>query len=182
MGRYTKPNIPFVEASHKGKRQRPTLIVLESSFTTSSEGAALAIANHMHSKFTTQSVHYVVDEAKIFRCVDDRISSLHSVDVKNSICVRICDDPSAPIGRWDSKSHQDLLSHTADLVAQLCLLYGISPRLLTYPEWQKWQKWRNKRRGGVLVQGFMAQAYWPSDYFMTLVEAHMTKYKFIRTK
>lgn len=183
MTRYSKPNVPFIEASKKGGKNRPTLIVLSSSFTTSDSGAALGIAKYWYTNHAQESHHYIVDEAAVYRCVDDsRLAVFSKNSTQNALSVHLCDDPSGTIERWDDAAHTKLLSNAADLVAGLCLFHGIRPRYLSDLELKKWRKWRLKRRGGIVVQGFMAQGYWPEDYFLTLIEAHIQKHKFANKK
>lgn len=180
MGRFTKPNVPHVEAATTGGRQRPSLIVLQSSFTTADAGAAYAIAMRMHNPQVDYSWHYVVDAAQIIRCVDDRTIAHHRPQPKHAIGIQICDDPSLSSDRWEDTPHSLLLSRTADLVAQLCLFYGIRPLYLSEAELTKWHKWRRKGRGGIVVEGHMAQGYWPDDYFLTLVKANIEKHKLLK--
>lgn len=179
MTRFNKPNVPFVEAAHKGGHQRPTLIVLQSSFTSSLSGAALAMAHHMHRSISKESYHYILDEAFVYRMVHDDRVAMYAPDSKHTIGILICDDPSGPSSRWDDRHHIGLMSKMADLVAQLCLAYGIKPRFLTNEDLSRWKKWRIKRRGGIVTNGFMNKTYWPEEYFLALVKANIEKHKAI---
>lgn len=181
MAKKEKPQVPYVEATIKGGRQKPSLIVLQSSGTSAVGGAARAIAMTFHKTNATKSFHYVVDELGAVNCVDPIMGAAHSGDNVHSIGILMCDDASTHPNRWDEQIHSLMLAQLADLVAQLCLIYGIRPRYLSEVELKKWRKWRSKRRGGIVVKGQMMLGYWPIDYFFTLVEANIAKYQYLKT-
>jgi len=178
MGGLPRPYVPFVEARVVGRKQRPSVIVLESSFTSANSGAAYALAMMYHGPRAVKSYHFVVDESTVLRMVhEDRTVYLQDPQ-KKSIAILIADDPSESPGRWDQHVHAATLSRTADLVAQLCLNWGIKPEFLTGLEKTKW--W--KKRSGIIIQGHMAQGYFPKQYFLTLVSAYIETYKLKTTK
>lgn len=179
MGKFSTPEVPFVEAAIKGGRQKPSLIVLHSSFTPTKAGAAWAIALANHRSRALESVHYLVDEEQAVRCVKDNEVALFGTDIdtKHTLGVELCDDPSGSESRWDDKEHEAMLNNLADLVAQLCLAYGIKPRFLAASELSRWRKWRKKSRGGIVTYGFLSSTYWPESYFMKLVKAHIEMHK-----
>lgn len=137
------------------------------------------MAQQMHRTYAKESYHYILDEKFIYRLVPDDYQAMFAPDTKNTIGILLCDDPSALNSRWEDSQHTSMLAMLADLVAKLCLAYGIKPRLLKSDELSRWKKWRVKRRGGIVANGFLAQTYWPQDYFLTLVKANIEKYKLI---
>jgi hypothetical protein len=178
VGRVSMLDYPYVEPHLTGARQRPSLIVLQSSMTTSYGGAAFGIAMCHHKNDAKESYHYVVDERSAIRCVDVKMEAQYAPDTRHTIGILICDDPSGPISRWEDSSHALLLNHMAVLVANLCIAHRIPARFLTSEELQRWSKWRIKRRGGIVVNGFMANTYWPEDYFMQLVRNNIKSKRF----
>lgn len=173
---------PYVEPQIKGGRQRPSLIVLSSSFTTTDSGAAFGLTHSMHRGHIKESYHFVVDEAQTIRCVDVKMVAIYEEDTKHTVGVLLCDDPSGAESRWDDRQHVLLLQRGADLIARLCVDYKIRPQFLNQEELSAWQRWRIRRRGGIVTTGFMSQTYWPSDYFLTLVKANIEKHKLLKKK
>jgi N-acetylmuramoyl-L-alanine amidase. len=160
MSKFQPPVAPFVEARNKGGKQRPTLIVLSSSWTTSDKGAALGIANTLHrSNSPEKSFHYVVDEESVFQCVWDHVVALHCGYDKGSIGIKMCDDPSLLLRRWSDKPHQKVLYRLAELTAQLCLAYGIPARFLTDEQLLKWSKRKWKSKGGIVTSAQMSRVF-----------------------
>lgn len=146
--RYAGNNIPFVEAAHVGGKQKPTAIVLRSSFTTSDDGAALGVATHWHyAGSKMDSCHYVVDDAKTFRCVPDKIRAYPmSTGIYNrAVSINVCYEPPD----WPSPQ---VLDRTAVLAARLCKLHKIKPRILSQDQELAWviHKWRS--RGGIILK------------------------------
>jgi hypothetical protein len=187
MGRkYPAPVVPYVEAKNKGGKQTPTLIVLSSSWTTSEEGAALALANVMHKGDATKSsFHYVVDEKTTYQCVWDRVVAFHCGHDFDSIGIKMCDDPSLLLRRWNDKPHQKLLYRLADLTAQLCLSYNIPARYLTDEQLATWARHQWKSRGGIVTRSQMERVFdisvkqepkdWPRYEFLSLVHNSIDK-------
>jgi hypothetical protein len=140
-------NIPFVQAHHVGPKQRPTAIVLRTSFTTGIKGAALGLANAWHyPNNRIDSCHYAVDEFQVIRCIPDRLScqSAYTDCYKNSITINVCYDPP------DEPS--DLTMHrTAKQVGRLCRLHRIKVRMLDSDQEKQWIVHPWKRRGGIVI-------------------------------
>jgi hypothetical protein len=160
-------NIPFVQAHHVGnRRQRPTAIVLRTSFTTGDKGAALGIANAWHNPYTkTDSCHYVVDEFQAVRCVPDKSTAMPigTGIYKRAISINVCyDPPDAPMAA--------VVARTARLVARLCKLYKIKPRLLSLGGEEDWvlHKWRS--RGGIILK---TVGDFPTITFLDAVKAEL---------
>lgn len=173
---------PYVEPKWQGRRQRPSLIVLQSSMTTSDSGAAFGLAMAHHKGYTPESFHFVVDEAVAIRSVDVKMEAEYAEDTRHTIGILLCDDPSGLPSRWEDQAHGLLLNKLAELVANLCIEHKIPARFLDSEGLDRWSKWRIKRRGGIVVNGFMAQTYWPSDYFLDLVEARVAAHRYLRKK
>jgi hypothetical protein len=141
-------SIPFVQAHHVGRRQRPTSVLLRTSFTTGDKGAALGIANAWTNPYNKMdSCHYVIDEARTYRCVPDKIEAMPTripSKVHGTISVNLCYDPPAGPSK-------EVLYRSTLLVARLCKCYRIKPRILSETEMDKWMdhKWRS--RGGIIL-------------------------------
>lgn len=154
-------NIPFVQAHHVAGRQRPTSILLKTSFTTGDRGAALGIANAWTNPYNrTASCHYVIDESRVYRCVPDKAQAMpFGTKIKGAITINVCYDPSE--GPLDA-----VFYGTSHLVARLCKLYRIRPRLLSHQEEMRWlsKKWRY--RGGIILK---TVGDFPADKFLDSV-------------
>ena len=180
MGKFKAPTVPYVEARHKGGKQKPTLIVLSSSWTTSEKGAALGVANALHrSNAPEKSFHYVIDEASIFQCVWDHCVALHCGYDAGSIGINMCDDPSLLLRRWNEPSHQRILHRLAEITAKLCLAYDIPAHFLTDEQLSKWSKHKWKSKGGIVTSAQMSRVFnlpdkqdpteWPRFEFLSLL-------------
>lgn len=163
-------NIPFVQAHHIGSKQRPTAVVIRTSFTTGVAGAANAIAQAWHNPNNhTDSCHYVIDEFKVIRCVPDRIScrSVYSSRYnRNSITINVCHDPPSP-------PVESIVYRTSRQVARLCRLYRIRHRLLNEDEIDKWVEHPWKFRGGIILA---TVGDFPTTEFMTSVQEEYRKF------
>jgi hypothetical protein len=154
-------HVPFVEAAHHGRKQRPTAILLRTSWTTGDSGAAYGIAQAWHNPNNkVESCHYVVDTARVIRCVPDKVEALPlSESYKGAISINVCYDPPF---------QEDILVvlRTAELTARLCKLYHIPIRILDDVDEERWKNRRWRSRGGILLKtigGF------PTKDFLTFV-------------
>lgn len=183
---YPAPVAPFVEAKNKGGKQTPSLIVLAPSWTTTETGAALAVANVMHKGDSSgSSFHYVLDEENVYQCVWDHIVAGHASNSTGSIGIKMCDDPSLLLQRWNDKPHQKLLYRSANLLAKLCLSYNIPARFLTDEQLSKWGKHKWRSRGGIVTAVQMDRVFnasmkqesndWPRYELLSLVHNNMEK-------
>lgn len=162
-------NIPFVQAHHTGPKQRPTAIVIRTSFTTSDAGAALGIAYAWHDPTNrVDSCHYVIDEMQAFRCVPDRLASrsLYTLRFnKRAIVINVCHNP--PVAPVDRVTHL-----AAKQVARLCRLHKIRPRLLDGDDQLRWIEHPWKHRGGIILA---TAGPFPTIEFFDLVKHYYTK-------
>lgn len=172
--KHQPPNVPFVEAYHKGGRQNPTAIIIRSSDTTSDKGAALAIANTQRKVSSPhETYHYIVDAGSTYRCVPDRIvagASFHCAE-PGAIQILMCVEWLPQLAEWDDQKHAKVLERTVDLVAQLALAYKIST---SYADGDRWQKWRRRSRGGIIIQ---VNGAWPWSTFASDVKARVETLK-----
>jgi hypothetical protein len=150
--------MPFVEAKLQGGKQKPTAIILRPSNTRSFDGAALAIAERWHQAPTFWSAgHYTVDDLKRYRCVPDDIVAGSGDDVdKGAIRIAVCAEPVGGEVFWNEDHHRLVLRRTAELVAELSLIYKIPVEYLNEDQagsktYAKWKKRRTRRRGGIYV-------------------------------
>lgn len=131
MAKFPPPNVPFVEARSIGEKQHPSSIVLRASFTPSTKGSALAVAQYWHrASVPTDSCHYVIDSAMVYRCIPDDIAVQSLAFLrKNSIWINLCCYPTERISDWYRAPRVDVLDLAEDLVTQLCKAHRISPVL-----------------------------------------------------
>ena len=169
-GKHPVPNVPFVQARNVGGPQRPTAIVLSLSQTTSDEGAALGIASNLHKpNAPLNSYHYIVDEAKTYRCIPGDTAAYSSP--RHALDVLICAQPHEKVAMWEDATATLVMHRTADLVADLILAHKIRARYLFHDDEQKWLKHKWRRRGGLIVR---AIGTWPYQAFLDDVKAQMT--------
>ena len=162
MRKYPEPVAPFVEARNIGPSQRPTAIVLKLSMTTSDEGAALGIANYHHSPVAPpESHHYIVDEAKVYRCVPSDRQAYSSPT--GALSVLICAQPHERVPLWEDATASLVMTRAAFLVGDLVLAHKIRLKYLDGDEEAKWRKHKWRRRGGLIVK---AAGTWPYQAFL----------------
>lgn len=140
-------NIPFVQAHHVGGKQRPTAIVLRTSFTTGDAGAAHGIAQAWHNPNNKiDSCHYVIDKQQVIRCVPDKVAarSVYTSIYRNAITINVCYDPPEP-------PKDMVIVNTAKQVARLCQLYRIKRRILNKEQELEWLKRPWKTKGGIIL-------------------------------
>lgn len=157
-------HVPFVEAVHYGRKQRPTAILLKTSWTTGDPGAAYGIAQAWHNpnnKF--ESCHYVVDTEKVIQCVPDKTEAfpISREDYKGAVSINICYDPPFV-------DDMLIVMRAAELTARLCKLYRIPLRMLDERESVKWRRHSWRSRGGILNK---TVGDFPTNNFFTFVNA-----------
>lgn len=186
--KYPAPRPPQVPAFNHGGPQTPTLLVMHSTVSGAAKGTANGIAQWWHkSSSPNTSAHYIVDEGTTIQCVGDHTIAYHCGYNTNSIGIEMCDDPSDPKSRWDSEPHIQMLNRTADLVAQLCLAYGIPARYLTDDELRAWGRNKTAANGGIVTHAQMSRVFkmsthwdpgeWPSEKFLETVRADINEKK-----
>lgn len=163
-------NIPLVEAYYTGLKQRPTAIVLRTSFTTGEYGSAFAIAKTWHQSWNKEdSCHYVIDEMQTIRCVKDNLEckSVYTPGLnKRAIVINVCHEPPfEPLER--------VVYRTSKQVARLCRLHRIKLRLLDAEAQQKWLDRPWKRRGGIILA---TVGDFPTNRFITSVQEEYKKF------
>lgn len=163
------PSVPYVEAQHKGSKQRPTAIVLSLSCTTSDKGAALGLANRFHKlNSPADSYHYFVDEASIFRGLFDNVAAYSSPF--RSIDVHLAAQPTQNPLMWLEGDRANVLELAAELVADLMWAYKIKLRYLEGEGQSRWLKRKWRRRGGLILE---IPGGWPKDEFLIKVNAYL---------
>lgn len=144
---------PFVEAAHRGEKQKPTAIILKASHTESTTGAALAIAHYWHRKNNSNITHYVLDSGSTYRCLPDHTTSANESAFRNgSIWVTLCLNPTLDDDSWSTDPRASILRNASDLVADLCVSKKIRPVLLSSEEQGRWYRSsiRRRSRGGII--------------------------------
>jgi N-acetylmuramoyl-L-alanine amidase CwlA len=127
------PTPPFVAARWHGGKQTPKAIVMHGTVSPCERGGARNIANFFAHEDGKTSAHYVVDPGEVVQCVGDHTVAYHCGYNTGSIGVELCDPETGPASRWHDKNHDAMLDQAADLVAHLCLAYGIEATHVTVP-------------------------------------------------
>jgi N-acetylmuramoyl-L-alanine amidase CwlA len=155
--------IPFIEARHKGRKQRPKTIMIRLSETTSDRGAALGIANYWHSPSSPlESCHYVVDSELTFQCVPvNRVSYSSKLVERGVVSVNVCAPPTFDVGFWKDQDYANVLDNAAKLVAYLCKTHNIPVRGVDLLDTR-----RLFSRGGIMVN---VRGAWPTNDFLLAV-------------
>lgn len=153
---------PLVEAAHFRGRQRPSVIVIRTSWTTSDKGAANGIAQAWHAPNSRDdSCHYVVDDAQTIRCLPDKIEATYLPPrYKGAITINMCYDPP----KMPTLSS---FNRASKLTARVCKAYHIPVRYLSDDMMHEWldRKWR--RRGGIILK---TAGNFPSADFLASVQ------------
>lgn len=155
-------HIPFVEAAHRGGRQRPSAVLLRTSWTTGDHGAANGIAQAWHNPNNrVDSCHYVIDEAVVLRCVPDKVEAFSTKgNHKGTISINLCHNPPYP-------PVPSIIKQAAQLTARLCKLYSIPIRILSDIEEERWMSHKWRFRGGILLK---TVGDFPTEKFCIYVE------------
>lgn len=165
------PRMPYVQAKYQGSKQRPTAIIIDATFTESTQGAALGIANTWHRPSRLwEHGHYVLDEATRFRCTPDRIvSGIDPWSDKGALRIAVCANPSNGVTFWDlnHQPHYTVLKNAAKLVAELSTIYGIRVRILDDNAAARWRKFRLRHTGGIVIE---TTSGFPYEEFVKEVE------------
>lgn len=169
MSNHQISNIPYVESRYKGGNQKPTVIILAPSFTTSEDGAALGLATTWNSSSSPyRTSHYVVDNESIYRCTDDNVvAGRPRFSYKNALRITICAEPVSVSRFWDVNEHSKVLYKTASLVSDLSQIHNIRLRYLNEVDQRKWNKFKWRRRGGIILE---VRNGWPEEFFLNAVE------------
>lgn len=169
MRRQISSTIPFVEARHTLGKQKPTAIELRSSFTTSTSGAALGLAQYWHSSLSLKHPsHYVVDESAMYQCIPDNvIADSYEEDKKGRLLITVCSEPLSDVRQWNDESHYQVLVRTLALLQDLSNTHRIPLRYLDAFQIMHWSKRKRRRRGGVILN---ITGAWPSS---SLVEGEI---------
>lgn len=106
-------------------------VVIHSTVSPCEAGGARRIAAYFRTPAAGGSAHYVVDPAEVVQAAYDSVIAWHAPPNQHSLGVELCDTPSATdASRWREPNHQAMLQLAAELVAQLCLAYGVPIRFL----------------------------------------------------
>jgi hypothetical protein len=157
-------SIPYVEAVHRGKRQRPTAVLIRTSWTTDLRGAANGVAQAWHNPYNRiESCHYVIDEAVVLRCIPDKIQAFPTkANHKGAISINVCYDP--PVMPMFTT-----MCLAAEQTARLCKLYRIPVRLLSEADEERWMKHKWRSRGGIILK---TAGDFPTEKFFASVEEY----------
>lgn len=170
---FRAPTPRLVAARWKGGNQTPRRIVMHSTVSACKPGAAEATARFFATEDNPTSAHYVVDPETVIQCVGDHTVAYHCGYNQDSIGIEMCDMPDAKSkARWSDAAHRQMLDRAADLVADLCLAYGIRPYYVSVVGLKLGRK-------GVTTHANMSLAFkksthwdpgaWPRVKFMKLV-------------
>ncbi|HET6699525.1 MAG TPA: peptidoglycan recognition family protein [Nocardioidaceae bacterium] len=123
------PSPPFIAARHHGGSQTPRAVVMHATVSPDNPGTARDIANWWAGPSSpVTSAHYVVDPRETIQCVGDHTVAYHCGYNTGSIAVEMCDEQTGPASRWADADSRAIVDRSAELVARLCLAYGIEMR------------------------------------------------------
>lgn len=129
------PAPPYLgPAAHHGAADNKPIhrVVIHSTVSPCVAGQARATAAYFRGTDRDASAHYVVDPAEVVQVVYDSVEAYHAPPNQHSLGVELCDIPSAlTAARWLGRNHRAELERAAELVAQLCLAYGVPVRYVT---------------------------------------------------
>lgn len=188
----------MIPARWHGGSQKPSLIVIHSTVTACSDGAALAVAKMFSDEINETSAHYVVGPTARYQCVGDHVVAYHCGYNQNSIGIEMTDMPvgqpaNITVGskkwfaiksawRWTKPEQKKLLENAAKLTAELCLAYDIKPMWLGK---KKLPMWNEGRATGITVHALMSSTFhksthwdpgwWPRKRFIKLVNAECNR-------
>ena len=165
-------------AHHGGDNNKPIRrIVIHSTVSPCVPGGARDVARYFRSADAGGSAHYVVDPREVVQVVYDSTVAYHAPPNLHSLGVELCDMPSAVNpGRWRGANHRAMLELAAQLVAQLCVAYGVPDTFRTA---------RQLRRGlyGITTHHEVSLAFgesthwdpgsWPRRRFMRKVHRYV---------
>jgi N-acetyl-anhydromuramyl-L-alanine amidase AmpD len=106
-------------------------IVIHATVTPCEVGDRYAVARGFTTSARQASAHYVVDPGGVVQVVFDSLVAEHCGHNPNTIGVELCDPQAGQGSRWADANHADMLRKGANLVARLCLAYGVPIRRLT---------------------------------------------------
>lgn len=126
--KFQAPQVPFIPARHHGGSQTPKAIVMHATVSSDNKGTARQIATWWNGPTSPMSsAHYTVDPGEVIQSVGDHTVAYHCGFNANSIGVEMCDEQVGPAARWQDADSTAIIRRAANLVAQLCLAYGIEP-------------------------------------------------------
>lgn len=188
---YPAPSPDFIQAAHFGGRQVPTLITMHSAVCPCKAGEARAVAAMFAQGDRVASAHYSVDPHEVIQSVRDHRVAYHCGYNQDSLAVEMCELPALTMARWASlrflhSPRRRMLDRAAELVAELCLAYGIRPVLLNVKATLAWDAaGRPAHLGGINTHNVMTRAFhrsthwdpgaWPRLRFQRKVRAHMRR-------
>ena len=154
--------LPYVEVTHQGGRQRPSSILIKTSWTTGDKGAANGIAQAWHNPNSrVESCHFVVDDVQTLRCVPLGRASFPRVEAfKGAVSICVCYDPPA-------EPTEATLANAAKLTARVCKRYHFPGRHIEPSECRQWYERGWKRNGGIV---FDLPDVFPVKYYLELVQ------------
>ena len=100
-------------------------IVIHSTVSPCQRGGARNIARYFATTDRFASAHYVVDPGEVVQVVYDSTIAYHAPPNSGSLGVEMCEVPSQDLARWAEPNRSEMLDRTAQLVAELCLAYGV---------------------------------------------------------
>lgn len=155
--------IPFIEAFHKGGKQKPKSVLIRLSETTSAEGAALGIAGNWHrNEEYHDSCHFVLDKSLVFQCVPENVVAYPTpYTSKGTISINVCAQPVFDVAFWSDPDYAHMLHRVAGLTAKICEQYDIPVRDIGLEQHRKWF-----RKGGIIVA---VKGAWPTQRFLDTV-------------
>lgn len=114
--------------STRGSNKPIKRITIHSTVSPCVPGQARKTADYFRNPKAGGSAHYAVDPAEVIQCAFDSVIAWHAPPNRFSLGVELCEFPSKDIRRWRDEEHKALFKNAVQLVAGLCLAYGVPAR------------------------------------------------------
>lgn len=119
----------------RGGNAPPRRIVIHTAQITPKPGAAAAIANYFAKPDPRKvSAHATVDNAELWRSVDDGDIAFHAPPNTKSLGIELATKAEMSAATWRDPYHRDMVANAADYTRMWCNKFGIPMHWLTVDE------------------------------------------------
>lgn len=116
----------------KGGNVPPTRVVIHTAEVPAKPGAAHVVARYFANPGRQVSAHAAVDDAEVWRCVDDHDVAYHAPPNRRSLGIELAGYAHMTPAEWSTPFMQATLAGAAEQVRAWCNAYGI-PRVWLSP-------------------------------------------------
>lgn len=137
--------------------RRVDVVVLHRAECKMSPGKAKAVANWFASESCPEvSAHYVVDPSEVVKCVSEQDVAYHAPPL-NTKAVGVELVGYTRDNDWNTEAGSAMILHTARLVADICIRWGVPPVWLTVEDLIAGKR-------GITGHGEVSRAFRKSDH------------------